>query len=87
MRLESLNDGAACFDRDSGVTHIMDEAASFVLESVIAQPGMDRETLLARLRASYADDPEALADLLDKALELLWRRGLIRSAEAPHAHR
>lgn len=86
VRLENLDEGAACFEKESGVTHVMDDGAAFVLQQVIAQPGIDRDTLLANLMASFDDDPSELAVLLDNILTLLLKKGLLRDTETLCVH-
>lgn len=88
IRIETLHDeGAACFERSSGVTHLMDDAATVILEHVIAYPGISEEELLTQLQASFDDDPEVLSGFVDKALALLLQQGLLHLSESPDAHR
>ena len=86
VRLENLTEGAACFDKESGVTHVMDDGAAFVLQQVIADPGIDRNSLLSKLTTSFDDDPSELAVLLDNILTLLLQKGLLHDTAAPHVH-
>ena len=87
VRLELLGDEAACFERNSGVTHVMDAGGAFVLSHIVQQRGIDRDELLANLLASFQDEAAALATLLDNTLSLLLEQGLIRATGAPDANR
>ncbi|MEQ8515062.1 MAG: hypothetical protein RIC38_05600 [Chromatocurvus sp.] len=82
VRLESLDDYSACFERKSGITHILDAAAAFILQQAITQPGIDRDAMLEKLQHSFDDGPEALTPLLDKSLALLLRQGLLFDTDA-----
>lgn len=87
VRLEVLGEDGACFDRKSGVTHVMDAAGAVILQQIISQPGISRDDLLAQLVASFEDDPAALEQLLANALALLAQKGVMRASVVPDAYR
>jgi PqqD family protein of HPr-rel-A system len=75
----ALDGLSALFHRPSGMTHIVAPPAPEILAALREGPA-DAAELLARLRALYDFEDEAVADAVTARLDELEQAGLVRRA-------